>query len=157
MASPKPLLRVMVDSNVLIAGIGWRRFPHYVLWHAIRDYRLVLSPLIIEEVTEHTGRLFPARLAELETYLEEADYELAPNPTHEELIANKDIVRDREDIAIVLAAINAKVDYFISQDKDITDPAQPVHEKLKVILPGTFLREHMGWTSEQLEQVRDAK
>ena len=157
MASHKPLLRVMVYSNVLIAGIGWRRFPHYVLKHAISDYRLVLSPLVIEEVTEHTDRLFPAKLAELETYLEEVEYEVAPNPTREDLIANKDIVRDREDIAIVLAAINAKVDYFISQDKDITDPTQPVHEKLKIILPGTFLREYMGWTSEELEQVRDAK
>lgn len=125
MASHKPLLRVMVDSNVLIAGIGWRRFPYYVLRHAISDYQLILSPLVIEEVKEHTARLFPVKLVELETYLEDIEYEVAPNPTRDELIANKDIVRDREHIAIVLAAIDAKVDYFISQDKDITGPTQP--------------------------------
>lgn len=146
----------MVDSNVLIAGIGWRRFPHYVLRHAVADYRLVLSPFVIDEVMEHTARLFPAKRIELETYLKEAGFESVPDPTRDELFANKGIVRDREDIAIVLAAINAKVDYFISQDKDITDPAQPVHEKLRIILPGTFLREHMGWSSEQLEQLRSA-
>lgn len=147
-----------MDSNVLLAGIGWRRFPHEVIKHAVQgDCQLVLSGIVIEEVREHTARLFPHKLADLDTYLESTNYERVADPSPEERDANRDIVRDLDDVAIVLAAINAKVDYLISQDKDITDPAQPVHQRLKIILPGTFLREHMGWSSEALESVRLTK
>lgn len=36
--------RVAVDTNVLIAGFGWPRWPYEVIQHAIvGDYQLVLS------------------------------------------------------------------------------------------------------------------
>ena len=63
-------------------------------------------------------------------------------------------MRDVNDIPIALAAINAQVDYLVSSDKDLTDPNEPVHQYLKVLLPGSFLRAEMGWTSEGLEAIR---
>lgn len=151
-------LRVMLDANVLVAGSIWPRFPGQVLNHAIRgDFHLVLTDYVLEESRRHIARLRPDKLADFEDVLERTNFELSGEPSPSEIDENSDLVRDLKDVPIVLAAINAKVDFFISQDKDITDTTQPVHEKLKIILPGTFLREHMGWTSEELEQVRDAK
>ena len=45
----------------------------------------------------------------------------------------------------------------MTQDKDFTDQddsTAELHRRLNIMLPGTFLREYMGWTSEALEVVR---
>jgi len=49
------------------------------------------------------------------------------------------------------------VDYLVSEDKDLTakDAATAqLRQRLRVLLCGTFLREVMGWSSEELERVR---
>ncbi len=63
MAVPNPSLRVMVDANVLIAGIGWPRWPYALLQHAIAgDFQLVLSPYVIEEARRNLQRIVPDAL-----------------------------------------------------------------------------------------------
>ena len=61
------------------------------------------------------------------------------------------------DVAVALAAIIAKADYLISEDKDLTvqdETTAELRKHIKVMLSGTFLREIMGWRSEQLEVIR---
>jgi len=158
-AANKPLLRVMVDANILIAGIGWPRFPYEVLQHAVhRDFQLVLSSYIIDEARRNIVRVIPQRLPQLELFIARSRYEETPTPTEAEVDAHLTLIRDKADISVALAAINAKVDYLVTQDRDFTDRNESnaeLHAKLKIILPSTFLREHMGWTSEALETVRN--
>jgi len=53
----------MVDANVLIAGIGWPRWPYALLQHAIAgDFQLVLSPYVIEEARRNLQRIVPDAL-----------------------------------------------------------------------------------------------
>ena len=147
-------MRVMVDANVLVAGVGWPRFPYQVLQHAILgDYQLVLCPFIIDEARRHILRLFPQMIENFETVLSTSNYEEVATPAKEEVEKHKQLVRDQNDVPIALSAITAQVDYLITQDKDFTDPDEPIHEYLSIILPGTFLRKHMKWTSEQLEEI----
>ena len=85
------------------------------------------------------------------------DYELISDPTQEEIEANPNLVGDLTDVAVALAGIASKVDYLISEDRDFTVQDQTTEElrrHVKVMLSGTFLREVMGWTSEQLEAIR---
>lgn len=151
-------LRVMLDANILVAGIGWPRFPSAVLQHAFRgDYQLVLTEGIIEEARTTVYDVLPDRAQALDQFLQEVDYELVLTPTDEEIAANANLVRDPKDVHVALAAINANVDYLISQDKDLTvqdDSTKALRERLNIMLPGTFLREYMGWTSEALEAIR---
>jgi hypothetical protein len=66
-------------------------------------------------------------------------------------------VRDETDLPIVLTAINAGVDYLVSDDKDLTArdaTTAALHQRVTVLLSGTFLRNVMGWSSEQLEGLR---
>ncbi|UCC89240.1 MAG: hypothetical protein JSV81_08005 [Anaerolineales bacterium] len=66
-------------------------------------------------------------------------------------------MRDITDVPIAVAAINAGVDYFVSEDKDFTvrdKTTARLHQKLEVMLPGTFLRQVMGWTGQELEGIR---
>jgi putative PIN family toxin of toxin-antitoxin system len=151
-------LRVMVDANVLVAAIGWPRYPYEVLQHGLRDdFQLVLSPYIVDEAGAHVARLFSSYLDRFNALIKPGVYEEVQTPTVEEIEANADLVRDPKDIAVALAAINAHVDYLVTQDKDFTDrgaDTEELHRRLNIILPGTFLREHMGWTSEALEAIR---
>lgn len=154
-ANPPSNLRVMVDANVLVAGTGWPRFPYAVLQHAVAgEFQLVLSPFIIDEARKHITRIFPELLPQLEQVLSTSEYEAVATPSNEELAQHLDLVRDKNDIPVALSAIQAGVDYLVSTDKDLTDPNEPVHQYLNILLPGTFLRQHMGWTSEQLEAIR---
>lgn len=78
---------------------------------------------------------------------------MVATPSEKELAEHPDLVRDRNDIPVALGSINANVDYLLSSDKDFTEPTEPVHQYLRILLPGAFLRLHMGWTSEQLEAI----
>lgn len=56
-----------------------------------------------------------------------------------------------------LAAIEAGADCLVSEDKDLTvrdESTAELRRLLPVYLSGTFLREMMGWSTEQLERVR---
>ena len=49
------------------------------------------------------------------------------------------------------------VDYFVSEDKHFpvrTEQTERFHQKVRVMISGTFLREVMGWTGDRLEQAR---
>ena len=161
MEKNRPELRVMVDANILIAGIIWPRWPYEILRHAIKkDFRLVLSHFVIQQARRRISQRFPNYLDRFEDSLESTDYELIGDPSLEEISQNRNLVRDPTDIPLALAAINAKVDYLVSEDKDLTDPGETteqLHEQLNVLISGTFLREVMGWPSDEIEEVRGRK
>ncbi len=158
MATSQTKLRVMVDANLLVAGACWPRFPYEVLQHAVLgDYRLVLSPRIIQEAKRAIAKIAPAQQQAFGEFLAASEYEQIPTPSVEEINAHADLVRDPKDVHVALAAINAQVDFLITQDKDFTDrdeSTKQLRQRLNILLPGTFLREHMGWTSEELAAIR---
>lgn len=148
----------MLDANVLVSGAIWPRFPFEVVRHAVAgDYQLVLSERIVEEARDAIAEIAPARLEHFEVLLRVSHYESVPTPGGQQIEANADLVRDPKDVHVALAAIGAQVDYLVTRDKDFTDEDEStalVRQRLNIILPGTFLREVMGWTSEELEAIR---
>lgn len=158
MASSPNKPRVMLDATVLVAGTCWPRWPYEILRASIRgEFRLLLCPYVIEQARRIVKARFPAYREDLERFFALAHFELAPDPSLEEVAAHGDLVRDKSDIPIVLAALNAEVDCLVSEDKDLTTQdatTADLRQKLTVRLSGTFLREMMGWSGERLEQVR---
>lgn len=156
------IARVAVDANVLIAGIAFPRWPYEILQHALKgDFTLILSPIVIREARRHIKLQFPGFVQEFEQFLEVAEYEEAPVPTHEEITQNPHLVRHTNDIPVALSIKKASVDCFVTYDKDFTNEDETTKEVRAAIpgimLPPVFLREVMGWTSEELEQVRGRK
>jgi predicted nucleic acid-binding protein len=152
-------LRVALDANVLIAGTAFPRWPHEVLRHALRgDYLPVLSPIVIREARRRIVERFPDYAEQFETFLALADYEDAPVPTQELVARHQDLVRQREDVPVALSVIAAEVDYFVTYDRDFTDEDESTAKVRKaipgILLPPVFLRDVMGWTSEELEAIR---
>lgn len=158
-SSPEEKPRVMLDVNVLIAGIIWPRWQHAILQHAVKDdFRLVLTPLVVEAARRHIAELNPSQLPRFEQFLADCDVELVGDPSREEVYDNLNLVRDRADVPIALAAIRADVDYFVTYDRDFTDEdetTEKVREAIPgIMLPPVFLRDVMGWSSEELESIR---
>ena len=149
----------MVDANVLITGIIWPRWQNAVLQHALTgDLALVLSPLVIDEARENIRVIDPGQIARFDQFLSDCAFELVADPSREQVKQNLDLVRDEADVPIALAAMSGDVDYFVTYDRDFTDQnetTQKVREALPgIMLPPVFLRDVMGWTSEQLESIR---
>jgi len=151
----KPVLRVMVDTTILLSGIMWPRWPHEVLQAALNGtFQLVLSPYITKEAKRKFREKFSDFADDFEEFLTECPYTEVPNPSQRQLAEHHHLSRDIEDVPIVLAGRMAKVDCVVSEDKDITSLTL---QDVRIVLSGTFLREYMGWTSKQLEAIRHRK
>jgi hypothetical protein len=84
--------------------------------------------------------------------------EVVDDPSREEVKQHLDLMRDKTDVPIALAAMNANIDYLVTYDRDFTDQDQTTAKVRRaipgIILPPVFLRDVMGWTSEELEMIR---
>lgn len=154
----KPLPRVMVDANVLAAGNAFPRWPYEVLRHALRgDYRMFLCSYLLEEARRTMSRAFPSGVDRLEQFLRDCRYEEVNDPSARLVKANLDLVRSAKDVPVVLAAKRARVQYLVTNDKDLTVEDKStvrIRQWFLPILPAVFLRDVMGWTRERLESIR---
>jgi predicted nucleic acid-binding protein len=152
-------IRVAIDANVLITGIVWPRWQYEILQHALREeFVLVLSPIVIAEARNRIVTTFPQFRAEFEFLMANLRYESAPVPTREEVSANHTLVRQLKDVPIALSIMAARVDYFVTYDRDFTDSSETtraVQEAIPgIVLPPLFLRDILGWSSDDLEAIR---
>src|SRR3972149_6599365 len=158
MAERRGELRVLLDANILIAGSVWPRWPYEVLRHAANgDFRVLLTPYIIAQAYATLTKKFPDAKPYLDDFFSLPNVEFLKNPTKSQLAKSQDLVRDKTDIPVALAAILAKADYLVSEDKDLSDQDEStakLRDQVVVMLAGTFLRKVMGWSSEDLEAVR---
>lgn len=155
---PAKKLRVGLDATVLFAGSGWPRWPREVLLAGLRgEIQLVVSDFVLEQARRNLAKKFPQHLPRFEAFLAQGPFEIVTEATSEEIEQNKGLVRDESDVPVVVPYIQSSVDCMVSEDKDLTaqdDTTKDLHQKLTVYLSGTFLREVLGWTSEELEAVR---
>ncbi len=100
------------------------------------------------------AELAPKLTEDFDALLKRAAYEEVTNPPVEDEAAEAFLSRDAKDVHVALAAIQAQVDCLVTYDKDLTE-SEPLHERMKVLLPPVFLRDYMGWSSEQLEAIRN--
>ena len=65
-------------------------------------------------------------------------------------------MRDVDDVPVAVAAREAHVDYLVSEDKDFTEESatEELRKHITIMRPVIFLREVMGWSSQDLEEIR---
>ncbi len=89
-------IRVAIDTNVLLSGIIWPRWPNAVLNHALAgDFQLVLPEIVILEARRHVVRDFPEFRQRFERLLETLAYEPAPLPGPDAVTAAVGLVRQQ--------------------------------------------------------------
>jgi uncharacterized protein len=138
--------RAVLDTNVIVSGLGWSGAPAAIL-DAVSDDRLVLvtsAPLLAElrRVLEYP-RLAKviqggAQLADL---VAASGVVVAPNRV-------LTVVRDDDDNRVLEAAIEGAADYIVSGDTDLLDLGS--FQGIPIITPGEFAATVLGGGSGEL-------
>lgn len=112
-----------------------------------------MSEIIVWEAKRNIERKFPVYILPFKDFLLKCPFILIQSPTKEEVSKNKGLIRDKSDIPIILSAIQAKVDFFVTGDKDIIDEISNIKRGISFLTPSVFLKKVMGWKSGELEAV----
>lgn len=130
-------LRVFVDSNILISALlAATSVAGQVLTRVLTDHHLVLCDYGLAEVTQVMRRKFPASMPKWESFLTVLDCEIVPTPVDLTMVAGPDI-RDAKGRPILVSALIAQPDAFVSGDRDFHTP--DIAEYLTVYTPRQFL------------------
>jgi predicted nucleic acid-binding protein len=152
-ASPERL-RLFLDVTVLIKAASFPRLPFEIVRLGLRgEAGIVLSPLVLERARFHLRQKYPSALPFLERLLQRLDYQEVPNPDPERVTAHRNLCRDESDVPVALAAIDAGVDYLVTNDRDLTvvdASTTRLREQVKIITPLALLRHVLGWPEERI-------
>jgi putative PIN family toxin of toxin-antitoxin system len=111
-------VRIVLDTNVLVAAFVARGQCHELLEHLSRSHRLLTSEAILEEFREKLLDKIkaPPDTVEETVELERSRMEIVtPEPLPEP------VCRDPDDDAVLATALAAKADCLITGDKDLLD------------------------------------
>lgn len=109
-------MRVVFDSNVLIAAFATHGLCHTLFELCLQGHEIVISRFILEEVEEKLQKKVkvPATIArEIIVYLEKHCLLKRPVPIPSE------VCRDPEDSAVLGLAVAAQAECLVSGDEDL--------------------------------------
>ena len=110
------MIKAVLDTNILISAIFWRGNEYKVVSNGIdREYNLVISPQIIEELIDKLKNKFKFQENKIQELIDLifTFYEIIePVSTFLE-------VRDVKDNKILECAYDGKADYIVTGDKDL--------------------------------------
>jgi uncharacterized protein len=138
--------RVVLDTNVIVSGLGWRGAPAAIL-DAVSEDRLLLvtsSPLLAE-LRRVLGYPRLAKVikggAQLADLVAASGVVVAPNRV-------LTVVRDDDDNRVLETAIEGAADYIVSGDTDLLDLGS--FQGIPIITPAEFAATVLGWGSGEL-------
>lgn len=136
--------RVFVDSNVLISAMhSQTSVSRELLFLLAEEHHLIICSYSIMEVSKIIKKRFPDKLSEWDRFLTQLEFELAYTPSDISFFPVPSI-RDAKDIPILVSAILAQPDIFVTGDKDFH--TQEIKEHFAIYTPIEFLRSFSGET-----------
>jgi predicted nucleic acid-binding protein len=145
---PKPDL--FLDSSALFAGIisatGASR-ALLILSEAER-IGITVSEQVVTETERALARKVPQALPDYREALRSTGLRIVRNPAPDEVAAQRDIIAHLADVPIVVAAMQAQVDFLVTFNRRhfIDDPGVAERSGLRIGTPGDAL----DWVREQL-------
>lgn len=134
-------MRIMIDTNVLLSVTLFPRLKMTnMIAYITKNHTLVLCSHIIDEIRAVFNRKFPKEVSILERFLCKLSFELENTPYN---IDSKEfpIIRDNNDLPILVSAILGDVDILITGDKDFLDVEI---EKPEIMRPSDFSEKYCG-------------
>ena len=109
-------MRIVLDTNVLIAAFIARGICHQLLEHCVSHHELVISEFILDEVREKLGAKFKftSEIASEVIALLRSRMEIVKPAS-----LAKPVCRDADDDNILAAAVAGNCDCIITGDKDL--------------------------------------
>jgi uncharacterized protein len=126
-------VRIVLDTNVLIAALIARGTCHELLEHCVVQHELITSEFILNELREKLTDKFKypeAMSDEAVAVLRSRMKVINPTPLKDP------VCRDADDDNILAAAVDARCDFIITGDKDllVLNP----YEGVSIVSPRAF-------------------
>jgi putative PIN family toxin of toxin-antitoxin system len=134
--------RVFLDTNVIFSGLYSHHGAPGVILDCIYDGKknIVISKLVLEELIRTINDKLPIAVSTLRAFLTSVPLEIQIDPPAEQVEQFTGEL-PFADAVILAAAINAKVDYFITGDRHFLENSDIAGESgLKIISPAEFAR-----------------
>lgn len=130
----KSLLRVVIDTNVLVSGIIFRGKPHQILQTVIdRRIQAVSSKTLLAELTEILTKKIdysPDKIRQITDQLEDLIEIVQPD----EVIR---VCRDPNDNRVLEAAVAGKCDFIVTGDRDLL--VLKKYKNIRILTPAEFV------------------
>jgi predicted nucleic acid-binding protein len=143
-------VNIFLDSSALIAGIFSENGAAHVLLQLgeTEDIRLTISEVVLNETKRSISRKSHENLEDVQKEIQKSRIRILQDPSYEEILANLYLMDDPDDVPILLAAMNAKVDYLATHDHKhfLDDPEVAERAGIKIGTPGDVL----AWLREYL-------
>jgi len=144
-------VKLFLDSSALFAGIASPRGAARVLLLLGETDRaiLIVSEQVIAETERATARKIPVALTEVRLAISKSRVMIRPEPSVEAIREHRDWISHSADVPILLAAVQAEVDYLVTLNRKhfIDDPKVARLTGLRIGTPGDAL----AWVREHLE------
>ena len=118
-----PRKRIMLDTNILFSAMYSFDGKPFAAFSKASEmpYRLVLCDQIVDELRRNFNRKFPSKISVVERFLSIAQYDLITVTSEDEAVSDEEGIRDVSDRPILRAARKARVDVFVTGDKDFLE------------------------------------
>jgi len=145
-----PRIKVFLDSSALIAGVisstGAARA--LLVMSENKQIEAIISEQVIVECERSIAIKSPRALPEFRQTIKDADLTIVQDPTRKETSDNLYLIADPDDVAILFAAMKAKVDFLATHNRKhfLDDPKVAENSGLRIGTPGDAL----PWLRENL-------
>ena len=146
---PKP--NIFLDSSALIAGAISESGAAYALLQLgeTEDILLTVSEMVLVESERSVAKKSPDNLSDLRRLIKTANLRIVGDPTKKVIAANLYLIKDPNDVPILLAAMKSKVDFLATHNRKhfLEDPKVAEKSGLRIGTPGdalAWVRENLG-------------
>ena len=144
-------IKVFLDSSALIAGaISETGAAHALLQLGeTEDILLTVSEMVLVESERSVAKKSPDNLNDLRRLIKIANLRIVGDPSKKAITANLYLIKDPNDVPILLAAMKSKVDFLATHNRKhfLEDPKVAEKSGLRIGTPGdalAWIRENLG-------------
>ena len=126
-------MKVVLDTNVIIAAFATRGLCADLLEVCLADHQIIISSYILDEVHDKLVsklRLAESKAAEIRSFLASVATVVTP------VAVAQEVCRDPDDLPVIGTALAAGASVLISGDKDLLDLERDAD--VKIVTPRQF-------------------
>jgi hypothetical protein len=139
---------LFLDSNVLVEGIcsDWGLSKVILSLCAVRIHQMILAEDVKDEVERsllmivYSGRRAERVLTDYDRFIALARPQIVPSPGEEEIFSARHLIRHQNDVPILVAALNSRLDWLIINNREHFTLQVAMRTGLRIASPFEFFQ-----------------
>ncbi len=126
-------MRVVLDTNVLLAGFATRGLCEALLTLVYRDHIVILSEHILDEVSRHFSGKFKATKAQAEAVVA---FLRSSSEIVEPAVVPRGTLRDKDDLPVLGTAVAGAATCLVTGDQELLSLGR--YQRVDILSPRAF-------------------